>query len=246
MNSGNEINIEIEKREILEHLERSSLFYIGMIHDLKSPIATIQGYCGLVKDEVLEAKEIPNIFSNIEKVSTHMNVLVNNLLDLSSSEEKDICIVNEKVDAQAFFHNISALVVATFMNQGNKFGIKVEKGIMSFSADIIKLKQILINLISNANKFTSNGVITLSLQHVKNKLQFVVADTGIGITDEQAARIFQPFEQATESTGRSYGGSGVGLAISFRFAEAMGGTIEVDNQREEGTAFIVTIPIIDQ
>ena len=109
-------------------------------------------------------------------------------------------------------------------------------------ADDTKLRQILINLIGNACKFTENGRVSLRVYRDGDQVVFEIVDTGIGMTDDQAAKVFQPFVQADASTTRKYGGTGLGLAVSQRFAQAMGGGIACHSAEGEGSTFTVRLP----
>jgi CheY-like chemotaxis protein/anti-sigma regulatory factor (Ser/Thr protein kinase) len=123
----------------------------------------------------------------------------------------------------------------------NSLTVQVSPDITSAVNDVTKLRQCLLNLGSNACKFTENGHIVINARQNGDKLYFTISDTGIGMTAEQMARLFNPFEQADASTTRRFGGTGLGLAISWRFAELMGGTIEVESSPDEGPAFTISI-----
>jgi signal transduction histidine kinase len=110
-------------------------------------------------------------------------------------------------------------------------------------ADLVKLRQSLVNLLSNAAKFTDSGTITLSVARSSERLTFRVNDTGIGMDAEQIARLFEPFSQGDAATARKYGGTGLGLAITKRFTEMMGGGIEVESEPGRGTAFTISLPV---
>ena len=126
---------------------------------------------------------------------------------------------------------------------GNKFVLENNVSVKKLKNDQTKLRQILFNMLSNAAKFTKEGTVTLSINTFEKNIKFAVIDTGIGMNEEQLGKVFDEFTQAEASTAKDYGGTGLGLPISKKMTEMMGGKMEVESREGEGTTFSITIPI---
>ncbi|NTU86042.1 MAG: hypothetical protein HGA45_43065, partial [Chloroflexales bacterium] len=181
----------------------------------------------------------------------HLLVLINDILDLSKIEAGRIELSLEQCSLSPLIDNLVATVRPMMLQRGNTLTISVPPALPLLTADPTRLQQILLNLLSNAAKFTLNGQIKLEVTTLlyppdaaqPEMLAFAVSDTGIGMTAEQIARLFQPFAQADSSTTRQYGGTGLGLAISRSFARMMHGDITVQSCPGKGSTFTLFLPM---
>lgn len=149
----------------------------------------------------------------------------------------------ERVDIAAMVTEVDQIVRPLVEKNRNTFVLDCPAGIGAFDADLVKVKQVLFNLLSNSAKFTDGGTITLAIARHADSVDFAITDTGIGMTDEQMGRLFEAFSQADVSTTRKYGGTGLGLALSRSFCQMMGGDITVTSELGTGSTFTVTLPV---
>lgn len=240
-----------ELSEAKEIAEASSLaksqFLANMSHDLRTPLNTIIGYSEMLTEEAQDQGH-QNYVQDLERIRNsgkHLLSLINEILDLSKIEAGKMDLFLEDFELESLLKSVVdslAPVVATNKNQLLlQFG---QHGIVMHT-DQTKLRQVLLNLLSNACKFTNQGTITLdvALAASKNEVVLAVSDTGIGMTSEQLGRLFQPFTQGDASTTKKYGGTGLGLTISKHFVAMMGGSILVSSQPERGSTFTVHLPL---
>ena len=241
-----------------------STFLANMSHELRTPLNAIIGYSEMLQEEAEELGSCESV-SDLEKICSagkHLLSLIDDILDISKIEAGRMDLYLESFD----IHNLIESAVATARplveKNGNTLEVYCPDNLHTMHADMTKVRQVLLNLLSNAAKFTQNGRIAIGVERIKNEqlkmknqeessqilisnsefLSFRVADTGIGMTQEQLERVFQPFTQADASTTREYGGTGLGLAISQRFCQMMGGSIEVSSSLGAGTTFTVLLP----
>jgi signal transduction histidine kinase len=152
----------------------------------------------------------------------------------------------ENFEFEKHLRQIEATAKPLVEKNGNKFVIEKPDTIEDLTNDQTKLRQILFNMLSNAAKFTKKGTVTLAISKDKSDIKFAVRDTGIGMNEEQLGKVFEEFTQADTSTSKDYGGTGLGLPISKKMTEMMGGKMDVDSKEGEGTTFSITIPIVVQ
>ncbi len=236
-----------EARDAAEEANRTKgMFLANMSHELRTPLNAIIGYSELLAEEIAEAgyPYLVEDAKHIEQAGRQLLELINDVLDLSKIEAGKMSLYVEPFEIPSLLAEVSDIVQPLMDKNANKFATRFPDDLPTMYADQSKVRQILLNLLSNAAKFTENGRVTLSVelddaQHVR----FIVSDTGIGISPEQVQQLFRPFSQADASTSRKYGGTGLGLAISRHFCEMMGGRIEVDSTPEEGSTFTVYLPI---
>jgi len=236
---------EIARGEAVAANQSKSQFLANMSHELRTPLNAIIGYSEMVMEEAEDAG-ITDFNADIENIRTagrHLLGLINDVLDLSKIEAGRMDIFPEEVHIRDTLESIVATVRPLIEKERNELVVETEDLPEVMITDITKLRQILFNLLSNAAKFTKNGTIRLRVTAASDVLRFVVSDTGIGMTPEQVARLFQPFTQADSSTTRKYGGTGLGLTISRRFARMLGGEITVESEVGVGTAFSLHLPI---
>ncbi|QNK58793.1 hybrid sensor histidine kinase/response regulator [Paenibacillus sp. PAMC21692] len=227
-----------------------SQFLANMSHELRTPLNAIIGYSEMLGEEAEEMGEaaFSDDLHKIHKAGQHLLTLINSILDLSKIEAGKVELYLETVD----LHSLIAELVATVdpLMAANRNHLLLE-GLDdcpdSIRSDATKLKQILLNLLSNAAKFTSDGTVTLSLASEQELdvpgIAFRVQDNGIGMTPEQAESVFLAFKQADASTTRKFGGTGLGLAISQNLCTMLGGKISVESELGEGSTFKVWLPL---
>ena len=232
--------------EALLASKHKSEFLANMSHELRTPMNAILGYTEMAIEE-LEGQEFDELVADLKRVikaTDQLMSLIDNILDLSKIEAGHMELYIEPVD----FREVIQEAVDTAQPLIKKNNNELHMEIVNDSGDELlidggKLRQILLNLLSNAAKFTKNGRIDLLAQHDANSLTFSITDTGIGMTEEQQLHIFEEFRQADMSTTRDYGGTGLGLAISQRFCQMMGGEISLKSTAGEGSRFTVDIPL---
>jgi CheY-like chemotaxis protein/anti-sigma regulatory factor (Ser/Thr protein kinase) len=176
----------------------------------------------------------------------HLLALINDILDLSKIEAGRMELHLESFPLTPLIEDVAKTIESMAMKNGNRIVINCPSDLDMIHADQIRFRQALLNLVSNANKFTEKGTVTIAAQAGRDWITIAVADTGIGMTDEQMGRLFQEFSQADASTTRKYGGTGLGLAISRHFCRMMGGDITVESQPGKGSTFTIRLPRIVQ
>ena len=225
-----------------------SSFLANMSHELRTPLNAIIGYSEMVQEE-LEDLGQDGLSPDLEKIRSagkHLLALINDILDLSKIEAGKTELFIETFDIDQMIADVTATIEPLIRKKENRLEVVGPPGMGTMRGDLTKVRQTLFNLLSNAAKFTEGGVITLGVRRRDGKdggdLLFSVSDTGIGITPDQMAKLFQPFNQADASTTRKYGGTGLGLAISRAFCTMMGGDITATSDYGKGTTFTVRLP----
>ncbi|MEG3873688.1 PAS domain-containing protein [Microcoleus sp. Z1_B5] len=241
-----------------------SAFLANMSHELRTPLNAIIGYSDMLAED---AEELGNlqVVSDLDKIRTagkHLLRLIDDILDISKIEADKMEIYLESFDVGGLIEEVVTTIKPLMDKNGNTLEVLSSDNIGAMHGDLMKVRQVMLNLLSNAAKFSANGAIVLTVERItseelKNKYQprvaqmlildadfliFRVTDTGIGMTPEQQERLFQPFTQADDSTTRKYGGTGLGLAISQRFCQMMGGDIEVTSELDCGSTFTACLP----
>lgn len=263
------LKINHELRQLNEHLEQmvkertaqlekahdeaikanriKSQFLANMSHELRTPLNAIIGYSEMLIEEAEELGEQTFVedLGKIGKSGRHLLSLINDILDISKIEEGKMEIHEEMFQVHDLIQDVITTIKPLIESNGNQLQTHYVRGEMM--ADVTKLRQILLNLLSNASKFTHNGAIQFNVyaedKEGKPGFSFLIKDSGIGMSPEQLDKLFQPFTQADASTTRKYGGTGLGLAISSRFCSVMGGHISVESEPGVGSIFICWIPI---
>lgn len=221
-----------------------STFLANMSHELRTPLNAIIGYSEMLQEDA-EDSGLNRDLEKIKASGKHLLGLINDILDLSKIEAGKFELVPELFDVPRLVEDVAATVKPLLEKNQNELEVQVEEQIGSMVADKTRLQQILLNLLSNASKFTDHNKICLRVGRKADAaewLEFAVSDKGIGMTPEQVGKLFQPFTQADSSTGKKYGGTGLGLAISRRFAQLMGGDITVQSVLGQGSTFTVILP----
>ena len=224
-----------------------SAFLANMSHELRTPLSAVIGYSEMLEEEAEEAGERAMLadLGKIKSNAKHLLSLINDVLDLSKVEANKMDLYVETVDVAAFVREVAGTVDSLVRRKANRLDFDLDEGLGAIKTDATKLRQCLFNLVGNAAKFTENGRITLGAHREQRPdgsyLCFTIADTGIGMTPDQLARLFQRFVQADETTTRKYGGTGLGLALSQAFARLLGGDITVKSTQGEGTCFTICV-----
>ncbi len=230
--------------------QAKSAFLANMSHELRTPMNAILGYSEMLMEEAEDLQQedlIPDL-KKIHQSGTHLLALINDVLDLSKIESGKMEAFAEQIDLDILIDEVCATTHPLLEKNKNSLAIERDKDIGVACQDIIKLRQTLFNLLSNAAKFTHEGTITLYVDRIQQSgedwLSFAVNDTGIGIAPDKLEHVFEEFIQADDSTTRDYGGTGLGLAISKRFCKLLGGDLSVQSELGEGSTFTILIPAI--
>jgi CheY-like chemotaxis protein/nitrogen-specific signal transduction histidine kinase len=222
-----------------------SSFLANMSHELRTPLNAIIGYSEILQEDAADKgdKEPIDDLQKIESAGRHLLGLINNILDLSKIEAGKMDVFIEAVDIQALVKEVLSIVKPLADKSENVIEVICPADIGSFRSDQTKVKQCLLNLLSNANKFTSKGTLTLRVAREDNSWVCLrVSDTGVGMTQEQLGRLFQAFSQADVSTTKRFGGTGLGLAITKHFCTMLGGDVTVESTPGAGSTFIIRLP----
>lgn len=229
--------------------KEKSRFLANMSHELRTPMNAIIGYSELLIEDA-EDSEYRDCVQDLNKIqlsAKHLLNLINNILDLSKIEAGKTEVSREVFSIAALIQSVQDNTTSLFHINNNHFSIKNTCKVETLYNDFTKIQQILINLISNACKFTENGQITLSIfvkkQANQEWINFSVRDTGIGIEEKNQQKLFKPFDQIDTTIAQKYGGTGLGLTISKHFTNMLGGYLEVKSVIDEGSEFILNVPI---
>lgn len=224
-----------------------SEFLANMSHEIRTPMAAVLGYADILLEHLTDPDDKASI-QIIKRNGEHLLELINDILDLSRIEAGKLQVELSDCQLLPFLRDIESLMQVRAATKRLDFIVRFDGKVPhEIVTDPTRLRQVLINLLGNAIKFTEHGSVQLRvrLREIagQNCIEFEVADTGIGISEEQAARLFQPFTQGDNSVTRSFGGSGLGLAISKRLVEMLHGRVSVRSQLGHGSSFIVSLPV---
>jgi len=227
--------------------QAKSAFMANMSHELRTPMTAVLGFADMLAEQLQDAEHV-NKIRTIKRNGQYLLALLNDILDLSKIEAGKLAIEPKTFDVVQFIDEIHALMSVRAIDEGVQlhFGW-TEKVPQQVTADQVRVRQILVNLISNGLKFTDEGEVRVTVgchpENGRQTLDFVVEDTGIGIEPSQLPDLFTPFSQSGTKQRREYGGTGLGLSISKRLAEGMGGQIDVDSEPGRGSRFVFSLPL---
>lgn len=245
-------NLRREAEEARQKAEEANLskstFLANMSHELRTPLNVIIGYNQIAMEDIAEEglTDVIEDMQKIDEAAHHLLGLINGILDISKIESGRMEIFTEPCDVRQLCSEAAASVRPLVDKNGNELKVEIAGDVGRIRTDVTKLRQCLFNLLGNASKFTKDGTITLTVGRTvgdgRDRLEIAISDTGIGMSAEQAERLFQPFRQADASTTRKYGGTGLGLSITKSFCELLGGCVRVSSVLGEGSTFRMEIP----
>ena len=245
-----EQEVAAARDEAMRATQAKSQFLASMSHELRTPLNAIIGYSEMLQEEAEDLGQdrfLPDLVK-IREAGKHLLSLINDVLDLAKIEAGKMDVLVEDFEVADLIDQVHSVIEPLIAKNANVLEVTCASDLGTMRSDQTKLRQSLLNLLSNAAKFTDGGRITLAARRIADangdRLQFVVGDTGIGMTPEQLGRLFQAFSQARSSTSREYGGTGLGLAITRHFCRLLGGDVTVESTPAEGSTFTVTLPAV--
>lgn len=225
-----------------------STFLATMSHELRTPLNAIIGYSDLLLEDAQD-QQLMSFVSDLKKINgagKHLLTLINDVLDVSKLEAGKMTLHLEKFSIHETCASMIDIMMPSAAKNSNQLIFDCPENIGEMYSDLTKIRQSVFNLLSNALKFTKQGTVTLQItesrREAREYINFTVSDSGIGMTPEQLAKLFQPFTQADESTTRNFGGTGLGLTITKHFCEMLGGEVTVTSQQGQGSNFTLTLP----
>jgi PAS domain S-box-containing protein len=225
-----------------------SAFLANMSHELRTPLNAVIGYSEMLSEEARD-RGLQDLLPDLDKIhrsGKHLLRLINDILDLSKIEAGKMEMFPELFEVPALVREVASTINPLTERRGNKLEIRCADDVRRMRADLTRVRQVLLNLLSNASKFTENGHVAMEVDHRTINgapwIRFRVTDTGIGMTPEELGKLFKAFTQADASTTRRYGGTGLGLAISRQLCQMMGGEITVESQPGRGSVFTILLP----
>jgi signal transduction histidine kinase/CheY-like chemotaxis protein/HAMP domain-containing protein len=225
--------------------QAKSRFLANMSHELRTPLNAIIGYSEILQEDAADKGDKAQVddLQKIENSGRHLLGLINNILDLSKIEAGKMDVFIEPVDIQVLLDEVLSIVKPLAAKNENVIEVTCPADVGSFRSDQTKVKQCLLNLLSNANKFTSKGTLALTVaRDGGSQVTFCVSDTGVGMTEKQLGQLFQAFSQADATTAQRFGGTGLGLAITKHFCTMLGGDVTVESTPGEGSTFTIRLP----
>jgi signal transduction histidine kinase len=240
--------IQEKSRQLAEASQHKSQFLANMSHELRTPLNAIIGVSEMLREDAEAAKQDTEPLDRVLGAGRHLLALINDILDLSKIEAGRMELQLEDFALAPLIDGVVKTIEPLAAKNENRVAVNCHGAIGRLHADQMRLRQALLNLMSNANKFTERGTISVDARQAQETghdwITIAVADTGIGMTPEQMGRLFQEFSQASSTTASKYGGTGLGLAISKRFCEMMGGDITVESEVGRGSTFTIRLPLV--
>jgi GAF domain-containing protein len=240
--------IQDKSRQLAEASQHKSQFLANMSHELRTPLNAIIGVSEMLREDAEAAKQDLEPLDRVLGAGRHLLALINDILDLSKIEVGRMELQLETFPLASLIADVVKTIQPLAAKNTNRVVVNCDGSVGTLHADQMRLRQAMLNLMSNANKFTERGTITVNarqgLESGRDWITIAVADTGIGMTQEQMGRLFQEFSQASSGTASKYGGTGLGLAISRRFCQMMGGDITVESEVGRGSTFTIRLPRI--
>ena len=223
-----------------------SQFLANMSHELRTPLNAVIGYSEMLLEDAAAAGSDETLIGDLRRIHSagrHLLALVNDVLDLSKIEAGRMEVAASPIELGSFLDDVVATVLPLVESNGNRLETRYAADLGTITADATKLRQIVLNLVGNAAKFTKNGRIGVSAAREGDRISIAIADSGIGIDARALAKLFTAFTQADAVTASKYGGTGLGLAVSQRLAQLMGGGITVESEPGQGSCFTLRLPI---
>jgi len=240
--------IQDKSRQLAEASQHKSQFLANMSHELRTPLNAIIGVSEMLREDAEALKQDTEPLDRVLGAGRHLLALINDILDLSKIEAGRMELALTTFALAPLIDDVVKTIEPLAAKNSNNVSVNCEAAIGTVHADQMRLRQALLNLMSNANKFTDRGTITIDArQRLENGCSWIalaVKDTGIGMTPDQVGKLFQEFSQASSTTASKYGGTGLGLAISKRFCQMMGGDITVESEPGRGSTFTIRLPRI--
>jgi PAS domain S-box-containing protein len=225
-----------------------SSFLANMSHELRTPLNAVIGYSEMIHEELRE-RGLDDLLPDLDKIHSsgkHLLRLINDILDLSKIEAGKMDLYPEVFEVPSLVREVASTIQPLAERRANTLQVRCSEDVRAMKADLTRVRQVLLNLLSNASKFTENGTVALHVDRIGMNgtpwIRFRVMDTGIGMSPEQLAKLFKAFAQADESTTRRYGGTGLGLVISRQLCQMMGGEVTVESEPGRGSNFTVLLP----
>jgi signal transduction histidine kinase len=238
--------IQDKSRQLAEASQHKSQFLANMSHELRTPLNAIIGVTEMLREDAESLNQDIEPLDRVLGAARHQLALINDILDLSKIEAGRMELHLESFPLVPLIEDVAKTIEPMVTKNGNRIVLDCRPELNSIHADQTRVRQALLNLASNANKFTEKGTVTIAAQPQQNDgrdwITIAVTDTGIGMTAEQMGKLFQEFSQASSSTASKYGGTGLGLAISKRFCQMMGGDITVESEPGRGSTFTIRLP----
>ena len=238
-------DMQIKMEKARSASEAKSDFLAKISHELRTPLNAIIGYSEMLMEDAGD-DGLDSFVEDLDKIrssGTHLLTLINDLLDISKIEAGKMDLHLEDFKLKDLISSIEDTTKPLVEKNGNKLVVEIDKSLVTIKNDETKLKQVLLNMISNSSKFTKKGKVTLKIsEETRDRVKFELSDTGIGMTEDQLKNVFEEFAQAETSTSKDYGGTGLGLPICKKITELMGGKIEVQSKIGEGTTFSIIVP----
>jgi signal transduction histidine kinase len=238
--------IQDKSRQLAEASQHKSQFLANMSHELRTPLNAIIGVSEMLREDTEALKQDTEPLDRVLGAGRHLLALINDILDLSKIEAGRMELNLASFSLAPVIDEVVKTIEPLAAKNGNQVAVHYDGEIGTVRADQMRLRQALLNLMSNANKFTERGTITIDAHRQQENdgdwITLAVTDTGIGMTPEQIGKLFQEFSQASSATASKYGGSGLGLVISRRFCQMMGGDITVESEGGRGSTFTIRLP----
>ncbi|KYG68484.1 hypothetical protein AZI87_04350 [Bdellovibrio bacteriovorus] len=234
--------IQAEKEAKAANLSKTS-FLANMSHEIRTPMNAILGFTELMLEPNQTSEDRIDCIHTVQRNASQLLKIIDEILDISKVESGHMTIEHVEVNMSALLEDLKNLLNLQAADKGLNFEINLMNSIpQAIYSDPTRLRQILLNLVGNALKFTSHGFVHLDVQWQNDEMRFLISDSGVGIAPEHASKLFQPFVQEDGSTTRKFGGTGLGLALSRQLARAMGGDVKLEESKQgKGSKFLVTI-----
>jgi signal transduction histidine kinase len=240
--------IQEKSRQLSEASQHKSQFLANMSHELRTPLNAIIGVSEMLREDAEALKQDTEPLDRVLGAGRHLLALINDILDLSKIEAGRMELALTTFALAPLIDDVVKTIEPLAAKNSNRVSVNCDAEIGTVHADQMRLRQALLNLMSNANKFTDRGTITVDARQGvadgRDWITLAVEDTGIGMTPDQMRKLFQEFSQASSATASKYGGTGLGLVISRRFCQMMGGDITVESEPGRGSTFTVRVPRI--